>query len=159
MTLSKGPWSNLLETPWKLSLTGQWHFSEGSSQTVIDWSMTLSKGPWSNFLETPENCHWPITDTFQKAVLKLSLTGQWHSLKVQDPTFWRPHKIVIDWSMTLFRRLFYKCHWPVNDTFQKAVLKLSLTGQWHSLKVQDPTFWRPLKIVIDRSMTFLRGLF
>ena len=66
------------------------HKPDVHNQTVIDQSMTLCKGAGCTMVSA---------------------------------------KTVIDWSMTLLDDPFENCHSPVNDNFQKAVLKLSLTGQ------------------------------
>ena len=96
----------------------------------------------------------------------MSLTGQWQFLE-------SGFEIVIDQSMTIFRKRFQNCHWLVNDNFlwlPKCYAKLSLTSQWHLLegcsKLSLTDQWQFSVItqllcetVIDRSMTFLGGCF
>ena len=161
----------LFGDPWKLSLTGQWHFLDGSSKTVIDRSMTLSKGPWSNFLETPENCHWLVNHTSVNVPISTSASrfkifiSQSMAIlmywKMKGYTLW----FFIDWPLNQWE-VSILCSWPMRSPemrmspgFNRKVYfwKLSLTSQWHSLKVHDPAYWRPLKTVIDRSMTLSKG--
>ena len=96
----------------------------------------------------------------------MSLTGQWQFLE-------SGFEIVIDQSMTIFRKRFQNCHWLVNDNFlwlPNCYAKLSLTSQWHFLegcsKLSLTDQWQFSVItqllcetVIDRSMTFLEGGF
>ena len=64
--------------------------------------------------------------------MKLQLTGQWQVSKSTYQHLSRS-EIVIEWSMTILyrctlpQRVNVKCHWLVNDSFQK----LSLTNQWY----------------------------
>ena len=157
-------WASL----WKLSLTGQWQFRSVSKILDCGFLDVISRGfdfkspSWDSWqwrlqkvgLWTFRNCHWPVNDSLGASPknwivdsYKLSFTSQWHFLNILLKT-------VIDWSMTLLRRLqklglwtFTNCHWPVNDTFGRAIGNVSLTSQWHFLNIL-------VKSVIDRSLTF-----
>ena len=77
----------LIEVIQKLSLTGQWQFSEGS------------------------------TPCGEVHLYKLSLTGQWQLAEGSTPCGEvHLYKNVIDRSMTILKQPL-KCHWLVNDKF------------------------------------------
>ena len=129
-----------------------------SAKTVIDQSMTFSERLQNLGLWTFTNCHWPVNDTFGRAIGKVSLTGQWQFRSVSKILDCGLLENVIDQSMTLFEHPCEKCHWPVNDSLEASpkswivdFYKLSLTSQWHFLNIL-------VKSVIDRSMTVSVGL-
>ena len=103
-------------------------FLECCFKTVIDRSMTICKGAPPHMVSTPLKTVIDRSMTiFEWPQSELSLTGQWHFVKVHLPTWCRPYE---------------NCHWPVNDTF---------------VKVHIPTWCQPSKTVIDWSMTVCKG--
>ena len=125
------------------------------------WTFRECPWPVNDTFEDPlDNCHWPVNDSLGASPknwivdsYKLSFTSQWHFLNILLKT-------VIDWSMTLLRRLqklglwtFTNCHWPVNDTFWTSLWKVSLTSQWQFRSVSKNLDCGLLQTVIDQSMT------
>ena len=100
----------LIEVIQKLSLTGQWQFSEGSTPCgeVHLYKLSLT-GQWQ----------------FWSSFLRMSLTGQLQFLLPLGMGYHRKLSLIGQWQFwgvdTVAQGApLQNCHWPVNDNFETA---------------------------------------